>query len=56
MKLSVLGGPHDGSSTEVPDNLGEGQGFTIDSTEYFVHYRNKGKGPILIYYTSSLEF
>lgn len=54
MRVIVLGGPHDGSPTEIPENMGEGQEFTIDNVPYFVH-TPKDQPRRLIYYKSSLE-
>ena len=54
MILTILGGPHDGSSTEIPEGMGEGQMFLVDKTEYFVH-TPRDKPRRLIYYKSSQE-
>jgi hypothetical protein len=54
MQLTILGGPHDGSTADVPADIGEGQKFVVDRIEYFY---NKPKEKIgrLIYYASSKE-
>jgi hypothetical protein len=54
MKVVILGGPHDGYRTTIPDDIGEGQMFLVDAIEYFYH-RPKDKSGRLIYYTSSWE-
>lgn len=54
MRVMILGGPHDGTPTQVPSDIGEGQKFIVEGVEYFF---NKPKNRIarLIYYTSSRE-
>jgi hypothetical protein len=54
MKVTILGGPHDGSPTEVPTDIGEGQRFIVDGTEYFFNKPNDKVGR-LIYYSVSRE-
>lgn len=54
MQIMILGGPHDGSPTQVPSDLGEGQKFLVDGIEYFFN-DPKNKPARLIYYSSSRE-
>lgn len=54
MRVTVLGGPHDGSSADILPGMGEGQKFLIDKVEYFVH-TPKDKPRRLVYYKSSLD-
>ena len=54
MRVTVLGGPSDGSSTQVPNDIGEGQKFIVDGVEYFFN-KPKDKSGRLIYYVVSRE-
>lgn len=54
MRLTILGGPHDGSQTEVPRDIGEGQMFLVDGIEYFFN-KPADKMGRLIYYAVSKE-
>lgn len=54
MKLTILGGPHDGAPTEVPNDIGEGQKFIVEGIEYFFN-KPKDKAARLIYYSVSKE-
>lgn len=54
-RIEVLGGPFDGAKPEIPDeDMGEGQKFMIENSEYFYHVFENGI-PKLIYYVSSRE-
>jgi hypothetical protein len=55
MKVIVLGGPHDGAPSEIPEQMGEGQEFLIDKVQYYVH-TPRDKPRQLIYYKVSQEF
>lgn len=54
MRLTILGGPHDGTPTEVPSDIGEGQKFIVEGVEYFFN-KPKNRSGRLIYYTVSRE-
>lgn len=54
MKVMIFGGPHDGSPTQVPTDIGEGQKFIVDGVEYFYHKTQESIGR-LIYYVVSKE-
>jgi hypothetical protein len=54
MRVMILGGPHDGSPTQVPTDIGEGQKFLVDGIEYFFN-KPKTKPGRLIYYSVSRE-
>lgn len=54
MRVTVLGGPHDGATAQIPVDMGEGQKFLIDKIEYFVH-TPRSSPRRLVYYKSSLE-
>lgn len=54
MKVIILGGPDDGSPTQVPSDIGEGQKFIVNGTEYF--FNDPKTNPArLIYYSVSRE-
>lgn len=50
----ILGGPLDGSPTQVPNDIGEGQKFIVEGNEYFFN-KPKDKIARLIYYSVSKE-
>jgi len=54
MNLMILGGPHDGAPTQVPNDIGEGQKFIVEGVEYFFN-KPLNKAGRLIYYTVSRE-
>lgn len=54
MKLTILGGPHDGNQTQVPSDIGEGQKFIVEGVEYFFN-KPLNKVGRLIYYATSRE-
>lgn len=54
MKLTILGGPHDGAQADVPKDIGEGQAFLVDGVEYFFN-KPKDKIARLVYYKTSVE-
>lgn len=54
MKISILGGPHDGNVTDVGNDIGEGQMYLVDGIRYFYN-KPADKVARLIYYNTSRE-